>query len=106
MLRAWWCGEAQSWLAWKCATAGRTMAEEVTLVSRGRVALYGIAALASAALVASVFLLWRGGNTTGLGFVAALLPSIVFGFIGLAARYPCRALSLRRSSATRIVATH
>jgi two-component system, LytTR family, sensor histidine kinase AlgZ len=82
------------------------MAEEGTLVSRGRVALYGIAALASAALVASMFLLWRGGSKTGLGFVAALLPSIVFGFIGLAARYPCRAMSLRRSSATRIVATH
>lgn len=82
------------------------MAEDLTLSTRGRIALYGIAAIGSAALVASVFLLWRGGNTTGLAFAAALPPAIVFGFIGLAARYPCRAMPLRRSSTTRIAATH
>lgn len=82
------------------------MAEDTTIATRGRIALYGIAAIGSAALVASVFLLWRGGNTTGLAFAAALPPAIVFGFIGLASRYPCRAMPLRRSSTTRVAATH
>ncbi len=82
------------------------MAEESTIATRGGIALYGIAAVGSAALVASVFLLWRGGNTTGLAFAAALPPAIVFGFIGLAARYPCRTMPLRRSGTTRIAATH
>ncbi|HET7705275.1 MAG TPA: histidine kinase [Thermoanaerobaculia bacterium] len=82
------------------------MAEDSAIATRGRIALYGIAAIGSAALVASVFLLWRGGNTTGLAFAAALPPAIVFGFIGLASRYPCRAMPLRRSSTTRVAATH
>lgn len=82
------------------------MAEDSTIATRGRIALYGIAAIGGAALVASVFLLWRGGNTSGLAFVAALPPAIVFGFVGLASRYPCRAMPLRRSSTTRIAATH
>ena len=82
------------------------MAEGLTQVTRGRLALYGIGALGTAALITSVFLLWRSGTTVGLGLLAALPPSIVFGFIGLAARYPSRAMPLRRSTNTRIVATH
>jgi len=69
-----------------------------------RIALYAIAAVAAAALLSSVALL------KGVPFIdavmAALPPSIVIGVIGLAARYPCRAMPLRRTSGTRLVATH
>ena len=38
--------------------------------------------------------------------MAALPPSILLAFIGLAARYPCRAMPLRRSSGSKIFVTH
>ncbi|HUP47475.1 MAG TPA: histidine kinase [Thermoanaerobaculia bacterium] len=74
-------------------------------LDRGRMALYGAGGLAATALGASAFLLTPSAGT-GLAIAAALPPSIVLGFLGLAARYPCRAMPLRRGSGARIVLTH
>lgn len=73
---------------------------------RARLALSGGVAIAAAALVTSWFLLVRQGLEPGTAFAAAVPPSLLFGFIGLAARYPCRAMPLRTSSATRLLGAH
>ncbi len=73
---------------------------------RGLVELYAVAAVTVAALISSVSLLWKTGASIGSLVLAALLPSLLLGFIGLAARYLCRAMPLRSTSATRIVTTH
>lgn len=82
------------------------MAEPDTAFTRGRIALYGGGAIAATALATSVFLLARHTGAAGGAIVAALPPSIVLAFIGLAARYPCRAMPLRRSSSGTIFLTH
>jgi hypothetical protein len=75
-------------------------------LERGKVALYAVGAVAGAALLASAFYLIRDGVGFATAIAAALPPSIVFGFIGLASRYTCRALPLRSSPFSRIVAAH
>jgi len=71
------------------------------------VELYAVAAVTVAALISSVTLLWKPGSPSLSPIVFAAIPaSLVLGFIGLAARYLCRAMPLRSSSATRIIATH
>ena len=79
---------------------------DVPALERSRIAVYGGAALASAALIASGFLLSRHSSQSGIILLAATPPAIVLGFLGLAARYPCRALPLRRNSVWRIASTH
>ncbi len=73
---------------------------------RGLVELYAVAAVTVAALISSVSLLWKPGTPPGSLVLAALPPSLLLGFIGLAARYLCKAMPLRGTSAPRIVATH
>src|SRR5688500_18103364 len=82
------------------------MAGEAAVMQRSRVALYGAGGLAATTLVASAFVVSREGVNTAVSILAALGPAISLGFIGgLAAKYPCRAMPLRRSSALRIVLT-
>ncbi|HUP46437.1 MAG TPA: histidine kinase [Thermoanaerobaculia bacterium] len=71
-----------------------------------RAVVYAVAGLAGAALAASAFLLSRGGVNPGVALMASLPPAVLLGFLALAARYPCRTMPLRRSSATRVVFTH
>ena len=75
-------------------------------LERARIGLYAAGAVAAAALISSAFLLTRQDFTVGDAVVAALPPSLVFGFIALASRYPCRALPLRKAGLTRVVAAH
>ena len=75
-------------------------------LQRDRLALYAVGAVAMAALVSSVLVLWRSGASVGPIVVAAFIPSLLIGFIGLASRYLCRALPLRSAPATRIITTH
>jgi LytS/YehU family sensor histidine kinase len=71
-----------------------------------RVGVYAIAAVAAIAFAASVFVLTRGGFTVSEAVLAALPPSALFGFIGFASRFACRALPLRNTSFSRLAAAH
>lgn len=71
-----------------------------------RLALHAVAVVAAAALAASTLLLTRAGVAPGAAAAVALPPSLLLGFIGLASRYSCRAMPLRRTSTARIVVTH
>jgi len=73
---------------------------------RLRIGLYALAAAAAAAMLTSVALLGRPGVAIGTVALGAILPSIVLGILGLAARFPVRAMPLRRTGASRLVATH
>jgi len=75
-------------------------------LERVKLALYATAAGVAAAMLASVALLKRPNVTIGTAALAALLPSLVLGVIGLAARFPVRAMPLRRTGASRLIATH
>jgi two-component system, LytTR family, sensor histidine kinase AlgZ len=77
----------------------------VTL-ERMRLALYAQLAVAASALLASVALLKRSGVPVGKVALYAIVPSLVLGIIGLAARFPVRALPLRGTSVARLVLTH
>ena len=72
---------------------------------RARFALYGGGAVALAAFVVSAFLLSRS-MPVGTALYAAGAPSLLFGFLGLAARYPCKTTPLRTTSVTRLLVTH
>jgi two-component system sensor histidine kinase AlgZ len=74
-------------------------------LERGQLALYAVGAVTAAALATSGFLLWSAGANAGVAFAAALPPSILLGFIGLASRYLCRAMPLRGVSRTTLAAT-
>jgi two-component system sensor histidine kinase AlgZ len=65
---------------------------------RGELALYAVGAASAAALATSGFLVWSAGVNAGLAIAAALPPSLLLGFIGLASRYLCRAMPLRGGS--------
>ena len=73
---------------------------------RMRIGLYALAAATAAAMLASVVLLKRPGVPVGAATLAALQPSLVLGIFALAARFPVRAMPLRRTGATRLIATH
>ncbi len=75
-------------------------------IEKARVALYGAGVVAGAAMINSLLLLLRQGFAPAVAFMAALVPSLLFGFIGLASRYPCRAMPLRTTSFTRILVAH
>lgn len=70
-----------------------------------RLGMYTLSALAIAALVVSTIVL---EPSAGLIFalLMSLAPAALFGFIGLAARYPCRALPIRSTSLLVLIATH
>src|ERR1041385_1192183 len=65
---------------------------------RGVIALYAIGALSAAALASSAFILSTKGVSATAAIAAALLPSLLLGFIGLASRYLCRAMPLHASN--------
>lgn len=67
---------------------------------------YAGGVVAAIAMLSSLALLKRPGVPLGDAALAALPPSLVLGIIGLAARYPCRAMPLRRTIASRLIATH
>jgi len=71
---------------------------------RGQLALYAVAALSGAALAASAFLLTTKGAPPIDAITAAVAPSLVLGFIGLASRYLCRAMPIHSSSRGTIAA--
>jgi hypothetical protein len=73
---------------------------------RGQIALYAVAAVAAAAMISSVALSWKRGAPLMPIALAALGPSLLLGFIGLASRFLCRAMPLRGTSGTRLLATH
>ena len=73
---------------------------------RVKLGLYATAAGVAAAMLASVALLKRPNITIGTAALAALLPSLVLGVVGLAARFPVRAMPLRRTGASPLIATH
>ena len=75
-------------------------------LDRLRLALYAQLAVTVAAVLATVALLKRPGVTAGNAALMALAPSLVLGIMGLAARFPCRAMPLRRTGVSRLVATH
>ncbi len=72
-------------------------------MKRLELALYAFAAVTLAALGASVFLL-SSRVPVGLAAAAALPPSLLLGFIGLASRYLCRAMPLQSTNRSTIAA--
>jgi len=68
--------------------------------------LYAGGAVAGAALLCSIVLLKRPGVPLAVALLAALPPSLLLGGIGLAARYPCRAMPLRQTFPSRLIVTH
>ncbi len=75
-------------------------------VERLRLALYAQLAVSAVAMLATVALLKRPGVPVATAALTALPPSLVLGLMGLAARFPCRAMPLRRTGVSRLVATH
>ncbi|HVS32187.1 MAG TPA: histidine kinase [Thermoanaerobaculia bacterium] len=75
-------------------------------MSQWRPVLLAIAAVAVAAAGASTLLLMRDGMAVESALMLSIGPSVLFGFIGVAARYPCRAMPLRSTSTTRILLVH
>jgi len=75
-------------------------------LERMRLAFYAQMAVAAAAMLASVALLKRPGVAVGTAALFAVGPSLVLGIIGLAARFPVRAMPLRRTALTRLLLTH
>jgi two-component system, LytTR family, sensor histidine kinase AlgZ len=73
---------------------------------RVRLAAYALGAAVAVAMLASVALLRRPGVAAGTMAIDALVPAIILGILGLAARFPVRATPLRRAGATRLIATH
>jgi two-component system sensor histidine kinase AlgZ len=77
----------------------------VTL-GRAKIGVLAVGAMTAAAMFASIALLTRSDVALGTAALAALPPSLLLGVIGLAARYPCRAMPLRRTAVGRVIATH
>jgi two-component system, LytTR family, sensor histidine kinase AlgZ len=75
-------------------------------IDRLRLALYAQLAVSAVAMLATVALLKWPGVPVATAALTALPPSLVLGLMGLAARFPCRAMPLRRTSVSRLVATH
>jgi LytS/YehU family sensor histidine kinase len=73
---------------------------------RLRIGLYGLAAATTAAMLVSMVVLKRPGVAVGTAAFAALQPSLVLGIFGLAARFPVRAMPLRRTGVSRLIAAH
>ena len=70
------------------------------------VAFYALLAVAAAALGIATLVLMQQGVAPASAAGIALVPSLLFGVIGLASRFACRALPLSRNSLGRIVMTH
>jgi len=73
---------------------------------RARVGAYAVGAWTAVAMLLSVALITRPEVSLGKAIVAAFPPSLLLGVIALAARYPCRAMPLRRTPFWRVLTTH
>jgi two-component system sensor histidine kinase AlgZ len=73
---------------------------------RARLGLYAVGAWTGIALLCSLALITRPGVPIPTAIAAALPPSLLLGVIALAARYPCRAMPLRKTPFSRVLATH
>ena len=71
-----------------------------------RIVLYAAGGVAAAAMITSVLLLWRVGESLGTIVLASILPSLLLGFIGLASQYLCRVMPLRTTGGTQLITTH
>ena len=74
------------------------------LTRHREIAVYAIGAVALTALVITAFPLWAKGTPAALAVAAGLPPALLLGFIGLAARYLCRAMPLATTSRGSIAA--
>ena len=75
-------------------------------LERAKLGLYALGAWTGVTLLISIALLTRPEVPLGTAIIAALPPSLLLGVIALAARYPCRAMPLRRTRLSRLIATH
>jgi LytS/YehU family sensor histidine kinase len=75
-------------------------------VDRVRIGLYAVVAWTAVAVLCSVALITRPEVPTGKAILAALPPSLLLGVIAFGARFACRALPLRRTPFSRVLATH
>ena len=71
---------------------------------RGELVLYAVGAVSGAALATSAFLLTTRGVSATVAITAAIPPSLLLGFIGLASHYLCRAMPIHSSSRASIAA--
>ena len=70
------------------------------------VAVYALLAVAAAALGIATLVLMQQGLPPASAAGIALVPSLLFGIVGLASRFACRVLPLARNSLGRVVVTH
>lgn len=76
-------------------------------MSGGRaIPFYTVAIVVVVALTGSTALLWREQIPFSAVLLAALLPSLLLGFVTFAARYLCRAMPLRTTGTIRLLVTH
>ena len=75
-------------------------------LDRLRIGVYAAGLWTAVALIVSLTLLVRPGVPFGTAVLAAFPPSLLLGVIALAARYPCRAVPLRKTPISRVIATH
>ena len=75
-------------------------------IDRLRIGVYAAAMWTAVALVISITLLVRPEVPFGTAILASFPPSLLLGVIALAARYPCRAVPLRKTAISVVIATH
>lgn len=75
-------------------------------LERLKMAAYGVLAVVAAAMLTGIVVLRRPGVPLGTVAAAAILPSLLIGAIGLAARYPVRAMPLRDTAVATLIGTH
>lgn len=75
-------------------------------MSRRLLPFYTVITIAVLGLAASVVLLWRDDAPLLPIVTAAIVPSLLLGFITFATRYLCSAMPLRATGTLRLVATH
>jgi len=73
---------------------------------RIRVGAYALGAWMAVAILLSLALITRPEVPLGKAVLAAFPPSLLLGVIALAARYPCRAMPLRKTPFSRVLSTH
>src|SRR5260370_13516159 len=71
-----------------------------------RIGVYAAGLWTAVALILSLTILVRPDVPFGNAVLAAFPPSLLLGVIALAARYPCRAVPLRKTPISRVLATH
>src|SRR5512142_1231599 len=75
-------------------------------LQRARPMIYGIGAVTAVALVNSAVLAARSGAPLSAAVLAAIGPSLLFGAIGGASRFLCRAMPLRSAGFLQLIGAH